>query len=89
MLDAGGGAIVNVASIAASVCIGGAAYAATKGAILSYTRHVARELARRSVRMNCVSPGFMRTPDDDRRATRPRRGGTGGAVAGFARTSCR
>ncbi len=62
LLDAGGGAIVNVASISASVCIGGSAYAATKGAILSYTRHVAVELASRNVRMNCVSPGFMRTP---------------------------
>ena len=62
LLDAGGGAIVNVASISASVCIGGSAYAATKGAILSYTRHVAVELASRNVRMNCVSPGYMRTP---------------------------
>jgi NAD(P)-dependent dehydrogenase (short-subunit alcohol dehydrogenase family) len=62
MLETGGGSIVNVASIAASVCTGGAAYAASKGAILSYTRHTARELARRRVRMNAVSPGFMRTP---------------------------
>jgi NAD(P)-dependent dehydrogenase (short-subunit alcohol dehydrogenase family) len=62
MLEAGGGSIVNVASIAASVCTGGAAYAASKGAILRYTRHTARELARRGVRMNAVSPGFMRTP---------------------------
>jgi len=62
MLEAGRGSIVNVASIAASVCTGGAAYAASKGAILSYTRHTARELARRGVRMNAVSPGFMRTP---------------------------
>ena len=62
MLEGGGGSIVNVASIAASVCTGGSAYAASKGAILSYTRHTARELARRGVRMNAVSPGFMRTP---------------------------
>jgi NAD(P)-dependent dehydrogenase (short-subunit alcohol dehydrogenase family) len=62
MLEGGGGSIVNVASIAASVCTGGAAYAASKGAILSYTRHTARELARRGVRVNAVSPGFMRTP---------------------------
>jgi NAD(P)-dependent dehydrogenase (short-subunit alcohol dehydrogenase family) len=62
MLERGGGSIVNVASIAASVCTGGAAYAASKGAILSYTRHTARELARKGVRMNAVSPGFMRTP---------------------------
>src|SRR5262249_61607993 len=62
MLERGRGSVVNVASIAASVCVGGSAYAATKGAILSYTRQVARELAPRGVRMNCVSPGFMRTP---------------------------
>src|SRR5262245_43138266 len=62
LLERGRGSVVNVASIAASVCIGGSAYAATKGAILSYTRHVARELADRGVRVNCVSPGFMRTP---------------------------
>jgi NAD(P)-dependent dehydrogenase (short-subunit alcohol dehydrogenase family) len=62
MRSRGGGAIVSVASIAASVCVGGAAYAAAKGAIVSYTRHVARELARQGVRVNCVSPGFMRTP---------------------------
>ncbi len=58
----GGGAIVSVASIAASVCVGGAAYAATKGGIISFTRHVSRELAAEGIRVNCVSPGFMRTP---------------------------
>ena len=62
MLAAGHGAIVNVASIAATVAVGGAAYAAAKGGIVSYTRHVGRELASRGVRVNCVSPGFMRTP---------------------------
>lgn len=62
MVERRSGSVVNVASIAASVCVGGSAYAASKGAILSYTRHVARELAERGVRMNCVSPGYMRTP---------------------------
>src|SRR5262249_38624351 len=62
MLGRGRGSIVSVASIAASSPVGGSAYAATKGAILSYTRQVARELADRGVRLNCVSPGFMRTP---------------------------
>jgi NAD(P)-dependent dehydrogenase (short-subunit alcohol dehydrogenase family) len=62
LLERGGGSIVNVASIAASCCVGGSAYAASKGAIVSYTRHVSRELAARRVRVNCVSPGFMRTP---------------------------
>jgi NAD(P)-dependent dehydrogenase (short-subunit alcohol dehydrogenase family) len=62
LLERGGGAIVNVASIAASCSVGGAAYGATKGGILSYTRQVSRELAARGIRINCVSPGFMRTP---------------------------
>lgn len=62
MLDAGGGSIVNMCSIAASVCVGGAAYAASKGGMLSFTRHIARELASQHVRVNCVSPGFMHTP---------------------------
>ena len=61
MLASGSGSIVNVASIAASVSVGGSAYAAAKGGMLSYTRHVAVELAP-TVRVNCVSPGFMRTP---------------------------
>jgi NAD(P)-dependent dehydrogenase (short-subunit alcohol dehydrogenase family) len=56
------GAIVNTASIAASSPVGGAAYAASKGGMLSYTRLVARELAPHGIRLNCVSPGFMRTP---------------------------
>jgi len=62
MLEQRQGSVVNVASIAASVSVGGVAYAASKGAIVSYTRHAARELAPRGVRVNCVSPGFMRTP---------------------------
>jgi NAD(P)-dependent dehydrogenase (short-subunit alcohol dehydrogenase family) len=62
MLDKGRGAVVSLASIAASCSIGGAAYAAAKGGIVSYTRHVAPEIAARGVRINCVSPGFMRTP---------------------------
>jgi NAD(P)-dependent dehydrogenase (short-subunit alcohol dehydrogenase family) len=62
LLERGAGSIVNVASIAASCSVGGAAYGATKGGILSYTRQVSRELAARNVRINCVSPGYMRTP---------------------------
>jgi NAD(P)-dependent dehydrogenase (short-subunit alcohol dehydrogenase family) len=59
--DSGGGSIVNVASIAASVSTGGAAYAAAKGGMLSYTQHVAVEVAP-LIRVNCVSPGYMWTP---------------------------
>jgi NAD(P)-dependent dehydrogenase (short-subunit alcohol dehydrogenase family) len=62
MLAKGSGSIVNVASIAATRSVGGSPYAAAKAGILGYTRHVAAELGARGVRMNCVSPGFMRTP---------------------------
>jgi NAD(P)-dependent dehydrogenase (short-subunit alcohol dehydrogenase family) len=62
MIEQGGGSVVNVASIAATVACGGAAYAASKGGILGFTHQAAFELAARKVRVNCVSPGFMRTP---------------------------
>ncbi len=61
MMEGGSGSIVNIASIAASVSVGGSAYAAAKGGMLSYTRHVAVEVAP-TIRINCVSPGYMRTP---------------------------
>jgi 3-oxoacyl-[acyl-carrier protein] reductase len=62
LLAKGGGSIVNVASIAATRAVSGASYAAAKAGILGYTHQVATELASRGVRINCVSPGFMRTP---------------------------
>ena len=62
MLAKGGGSIVNIASIAATRAVSGASYAAAKGGILGYTHQVATELAARGVRVNCVSPGYMRTP---------------------------
>jgi dihydroanticapsin dehydrogenase len=62
MLDGGGGAIVSVSSISVHVSVGGSAYCATKGGILSFTRCIAAELASSNVRANCVSPGIHRTP---------------------------
>ena len=61
MLNAGGGAIVNTASIAAlfGAPIQGL-YSATKGAVVSLTRSAAMELAP-TVRVNCVCPAGIRT----------------------------
>ncbi len=59
-----GGAIVNVASIAGKRMSysGDAAYTASKGAVLAFTRHMAFELAGQGVRMNAVCPGPTLTP---------------------------
>jgi galactitol 2-dehydrogenase len=62
-LMAGGGAIVNVASVAAA----GARptqphYAASKAALASLTRSAAVALIRQGIRVNAVSPGMVDTP---------------------------
>jgi NAD(P)-dependent dehydrogenase (short-subunit alcohol dehydrogenase family) len=62
MIAKGGGSIVNIASIAATRAVSGSSYAAAKAGMLGYTHQVATELAARRVRVNCVSPGYMRTP---------------------------
>jgi len=60
----GGGAIVNIASIAAIRDIGVpyVAYNASKGAVLSFTRAVALQYARQGIRANAILPGLMNTP---------------------------
>jgi 2-hydroxycyclohexanecarboxyl-CoA dehydrogenase len=63
MIDAGGGAIVNVASDAGRVgSTGETVYAGAKGAVIAFTKSLAREMARHSIRVNCVSPGPTDTP---------------------------
>lgn len=62
MIEGGSGSIVNVASIAVTNAVGGAAYGAAKGGMLSYSRQIAAELGMYDIRVNCVSPGYMRTP---------------------------
>lgn len=60
---AGGGAVVLVASVQAYVAQQGvAAYAATKGALLSLTRAMAVDHARDGIRVNAVCPGSVDTP---------------------------
>jgi len=54
------GKIVNVSSIAASVGIPKlAVYAASKGAIISFTKSLAMELAPAQINVNCVSPALV------------------------------
>jgi NAD(P)-dependent dehydrogenase (short-subunit alcohol dehydrogenase family) len=63
MRDAGGGAIVNMASITGIVGAPGlAAYATSKGAIITFTRTLALEVAEAGVRVNCICPASIETP---------------------------
>src|SRR5204863_8878841 len=62
MLESGGGSIVNVASIGGLVALPRlSAYCASKGALIQLTRVLAVEWADRSVRVNAVAPGYVRT----------------------------
>ena len=63
MLAAGSGAIVNVASTAATFGHAwAAAYAASKGGVLALTRTLAVEYAKQGLRVNAVCPGSIDTP---------------------------
>ncbi len=63
MIESGdGGAIVNVASIAALLPTGLTAYATSKGAVISLTRAMAVDHGRDGIRVNCVAPGPVYTP---------------------------
>lgn len=62
MLAAGTGAIVNVASTAGLVSMGGGtAYTVSKFGLVGLTRQVAVEVAARGVRVNAVAPGLVAT----------------------------
>ena len=63
MIERGAGRIINIASDAGRVGSGGqAVYAATKGAVIAFTKSLAREWAKHGVTVNCVSPGVTDTP---------------------------
>lgn len=63
MLQSGGGAIVNLASVAGLIgAPGGSAYTASKHAVIGMTKAVALEFARHGVRVNAVCPSYIDTP---------------------------
>lgn len=63
MQSAGGGVIVNLASIAATAGLSDRfAYSMTKGAVLAMTLSVARDYLAQGIRCNCISPARIHTP---------------------------
>jgi 3-oxoacyl-[acyl-carrier protein] reductase len=64
----GGGAIVNLTSIAARTggAGGSVVYATSKGAVSTFTHGLAKEVARDGIRVNAVAPGIIATPFHDR-----------------------
>jgi len=63
MVAQGGGAILNMASIASKVGIADRfAYSMTKGAVLTMTLSVARDFVEKGIRCNCICPARVHTP---------------------------
>jgi NAD(P)-dependent dehydrogenase (short-subunit alcohol dehydrogenase family) len=64
LLEAGGGSVVNNASFVAvmGAAVSQISYTASKGAVLSLSRELGVEFARRGVRVNALCPGPVNTP---------------------------
>lgn len=63
MRQAGGGAIVNMASVSGLLSVPDrAAYTAAKHGVIGMTRGLSGDLARHNIRVNAVAPGMIETP---------------------------
>ena len=63
LLRAGGGAIINTASVLAQATLpGGVAYSTSKAAVIGFTRALAHDLGPHGIRVNCLLPGSTDTP---------------------------
>lgn len=62
MIKQRGGSIINISSVVGLMGNAGQAnYAASKAALIGFTKSLAREVASRAVRVNAIAPGFIET----------------------------
>ena len=67
MLKKKNGKIINITSIVGHTGnIGQSNYAASKAAIIAYSKSLALEYAKKNININCVSPGFIKTEMTDK-----------------------
>jgi 3-oxoacyl-[acyl-carrier protein] reductase len=60
--DAAGGSVINISSVVSTLTPPGASvYSATKGAVDSVTRSLAKEMGARNIRVNAINPGMVET----------------------------
>jgi NAD(P)-dependent dehydrogenase (short-subunit alcohol dehydrogenase family) len=64
-LKASEGQLINIGSVRGFEGGGGPSYAAAKGGIANLTRDLATELGPANVRVNCIAPGYVKTPLQD------------------------
>ena len=82
---AGGGAVVNVSSVAAfNGSAGMASYAAGKAGVIAFTRALANEYGQYRIRANCLCPGWVRTPMSEEEMRDAARQGGSNVDAAFA-----
>jgi 3-oxoacyl-[acyl-carrier protein] reductase len=61
-LGSEGGSVINISSIVSTYAPpGGSVYSATKGAVDTITRSLAKELGARKIRVNSINPGLVET----------------------------
>lgn len=66
MLKARKGVIINISSVIGLMGnMGQANYAASKAAMIGFTKALAKEFASRNIRVNCIAPGFIETKMTD------------------------
>lgn len=66
MMKARWGRIVNMTSVVGEMGnVGQANYAASKAGLIGFSKSLAKELGSRNITVNCIAPGFIRTPMTD------------------------